>query len=264
MKVRMMGMPLLLLAAVSLALPRPLRADKAENAYKRGVKFRDKGDLENAQHEFEEALQRRPDYLLAKTLLGLTHFELGKQFSAHGDLDSAIAEFREAVRLEPDEAYWHFGLGALLIKKDLVQEAFNECMQAARLSPDDAGLEAGCGFKKNGQAEGIAQQDKQGPEITANAPARVDKDVSAPTPTYKPEPAYSEKARAARYQGHVVLYIVVNAQGEVEAARVVKPLGLGLDQRALQTVRTWKFRPGTRNGTPVKVRVMVDVAFRLY
>jgi periplasmic protein TonB len=88
--------------------------------------------------------------------------------------------------------------------------------------------------------------------------------VSAPIPIYKPEPPYSEEARKAKYQGTVVLWIVVDAQGGVTDARVVKPLGLGLDEKAVETVRTWKFKPALRGGTPVPVKVMVEVSFRLF
>jgi TonB family protein len=88
--------------------------------------------------------------------------------------------------------------------------------------------------------------------------------VSAPIPIYKPEPAYSEEARKAKYQGTVVLWIVVDAQGNVTDCRVVRPLGLGLDEKATETVRTWKFKPALRNGTPVPVRVIVEVSFRLF
>jgi protein TonB len=88
--------------------------------------------------------------------------------------------------------------------------------------------------------------------------------VTPPIPIYKPEPPYSEEARKAKYQGTVVLWIIVNIQGSVTDARVVKPLGLGLDEKALDTVRTWKFKAATRNGVPVPVRVMVEVSFRLF
>ena len=89
--------------------------------------------------------------------------------------------------------------------------------------------------------------------------------VSAPIPIYTPEPAYSEEARKAKYQGTVVLWIIVDAQGNVVPdVRVVKPLGLGLDEKAVEAVKTWKFKPATKNGTPVPVRVMVEVSFRLF
>lgn len=88
--------------------------------------------------------------------------------------------------------------------------------------------------------------------------------VSAPIPIYKPEPPYSEQARKAKYQGTVVLWIVVDAKGNVIGEQVVKPLGMGLDENALKTVKTWKFKPALRNGNAVPVRVMVEVSFRLF
>jgi protein TonB len=88
--------------------------------------------------------------------------------------------------------------------------------------------------------------------------------VTAPVPIYKPDPAYSEEARKAKYQGTVVLWIVVDAKGNVADCRVVKPLGLGLDEKAVEGVKVWKFKPALRNGVPVPVRVMVEVSFRLF
>lgn len=88
--------------------------------------------------------------------------------------------------------------------------------------------------------------------------------VSEPIPIYKPEPPYSEEARKAKFQGVVVLSIVVDSQGNVSDVRLVRRLGLGLDEKAVETVRTWKFKPATRNSMPVPVRVMVEVTFRLF
>ena len=88
--------------------------------------------------------------------------------------------------------------------------------------------------------------------------------VSAPIAIYKPEPAYSEEARKAKYQGTVVLWIIIDAAGSVTDCRVVKPLGLGLDEKAIETVRTWKFKPAMKNSSPVPVKVSVEVSFRLF
>ncbi len=88
--------------------------------------------------------------------------------------------------------------------------------------------------------------------------------VIAPIPIYEPQPPYSEEARKAKFQGTVVLMIVVDAQGNVTDVHVVRHLGLGLDENAEQTVRTWKFKPAMRNNTPVPVRVSVEVSFRLF
>lgn len=87
--------------------------------------------------------------------------------------------------------------------------------------------------------------------------------VLAPVPIYQPDPQYSEEARKAKYSGVVLVEIIVDAQGNVRDAQVVKPVGLGLDEKALEAVRTWKFKPGMRNGVPVATRVGVEVSFRL-
>jgi len=88
--------------------------------------------------------------------------------------------------------------------------------------------------------------------------------VTAPVPIYEPDPPYSEEARKAKYSGTVVVVIIVDASGNVVDAQVLRPAGLGLDQKAVDTVRTWKFKPATKNGVPVKVRVSVEVTFRLF
>ena len=88
--------------------------------------------------------------------------------------------------------------------------------------------------------------------------------VTAPVPIFKPEPPYSDEARKARVEGILVFVIVVDRQGNVSDVRAVsKPLGKGLDESAVNTLRTWKFKPATRGGRPVTVRVQVETKFRL-
>jgi len=99
---------------------------------------------------------------------------------------------------------------------------------------------------------------------TGSGVYKVGGEVTAPVPVDRPEPKYSEEARRAKYQGTVVVMIVVDTSGNVTDARIVRPLGLGLDEKALETVRTWKFKPAMRNGVDVPVRVLVEVNFRLF
>jgi TonB family protein len=84
-----------------------------------------------------------------------------------------------------------------------------------------------------------------------------------PVPIYKPDPAYTEEARNAKLQGVVVLVIIVDTSGSVTDCKVIKPLGLGLDEKAVEIVKTWKFKPAMIDGSPVPVRVLVEVPFRL-
>ena len=88
--------------------------------------------------------------------------------------------------------------------------------------------------------------------------------VSAPRAIYEPDPEYSEEARKAKYQGTVLLDVVVGADGRPRNLHVLRSLGMGLDQKAVDAVSRWRFEPALKNGRPVAVRVSIEVDFRLY
>lgn len=87
--------------------------------------------------------------------------------------------------------------------------------------------------------------------------------VSNPVPIYRPEPQYSEEARKAKWGGTVTLSLVVDETGHTTDIHVLKPLGLGLDQKAIEAVSKWLFKPGMKDGKPVKVYAQIEVTFRL-
>jgi TonB family protein len=93
---------------------------------------------------------------------------------------------------------------------------------------------------------------------------RVGGGVSAPRVVYQPDPEYSEEARKAKYQGTCVLWLVVGPDGRPRDIKVARTLGLGLDEKAIEAVRTWKFEPAMKDGRPVAVQINVEVEFRLY
>jgi TonB family protein len=92
---------------------------------------------------------------------------------------------------------------------------------------------------------------------------RIGGGVSAPVPIYKPEPEYSEEARKAKFQGTVLLAIVVDVDGRPRDIRVLRPLGMGLDEKAIEAVSKWRFKPGHKDGRAVPVQAAVEVNFRL-
>jgi TonB family protein len=87
--------------------------------------------------------------------------------------------------------------------------------------------------------------------------------VSAPVPVFRPEPEYSEEARKAKWQGAVLLQLVVDENGVPQEIKVVRSLGLGLDQKAIEAVQKWRFKPGLKDGKPVPVSANIEVNFRL-
>jgi TonB family protein len=98
-----------------------------------------------------------------------------------------------------------------------------------------------------------------GGQTTANQ----NSSTTAPKIISKTAPEYSDEARRAKYQGTVVLYAVVGVDGKLSNLKVLRSLGLGLDEKALECVSQWTFEPGTRDGRPVEVATQLEVNFRL-
>lgn len=88
--------------------------------------------------------------------------------------------------------------------------------------------------------------------------------VTEPVPIVTPEAEFSDEARRQKYQGVVMISLIVDAQGNPQNPRVVRRLGMGLDEKALQAVQGYRFKPARKNGRPVPVMVTVAVNFRLY
>lgn len=92
---------------------------------------------------------------------------------------------------------------------------------------------------------------------------RIGGGVSSPVILHKVEPEYSEEARKAKWQGTVQLAVIVDETGHPRDIKVSQSLGLGLDQKAIEAVQQWLFRPGMKDGKPVAVIATIQVTFHL-
>ena len=139
---------------------------------------------------------------------------------------------------------------------------------SAVLGPPSNGTGSGGGI---GSGSGGGVGSGRGPGVgpgwgggIGGGPYRVGGGVSAPKPLYTPDPEYSEEARKSKYQGVVVLWLVIGPDGLPHEIKVARPLGMGLDEKAIEAVRTWRFKPAEMNGKAVAVQMNVEVSFRLY
>ena len=115
-------------------------------------------------------------------------------------------------------------------------------------------------------AAGMLAAQTQGAQ-TQNAPETVEKmgpNMTPPRLTYSPPAEFSDEARAAKYQGTCILKLIVGADGNPRNIRVINPIGMGLDEKALEAVRTWTFQPALKDGKPVAVEIAVEVDFHLF
>jgi len=130
------------------------------------------------------------------------------------------------------------------------------------------------GLGRDGEASAV-EQEVQASQVSATITApisanpdasgvhRVGAGVSTPVLIYKMEPGYSREARLMKFQGAVALMIVVGVDGIPGDISVVRSLGFGLDEKAVEAVRQWRFKPGTKDGVPVRVSAQIEVNFRL-
>jgi protein TonB len=93
---------------------------------------------------------------------------------------------------------------------------------------------------------------------------RVGGGVTAPKIIYRVDPEFSEEARKNKWQGVVVLRVIIGTDGKTHEISVVRSLGMGLDEKAVEAARLWRFDPGQKDGRPVPVEVNMEVSFHLY
>jgi TonB family protein len=88
--------------------------------------------------------------------------------------------------------------------------------------------------------------------------------VAAPQLIFAPDPEFSDEARRAKFQGICVVSLIVDPQGNPQRVQVVRHLGMGLDEKAVDAVKQYRFKPATLQGKPVPVEVNIEVTFRIY
>jgi TonB family protein len=129
----------------------------------------------------------------------------------------------------------------------------------SRLAEGALGIHGHSGIGDRGCCQGIGEPQSGAPGLTASK----GRGVRPPQLIYKVEPEFSEEARQAKHQGMVVLTIEVDSAGNVRNVRVRQSLGLGLDEKAIEAVSRWRFRPGILDGKPVVTEAVVQVNFQL-
>lgn len=102
-----------------------------------------------------------------------------------------------------------------------------------------------------------------GPGGNSTASLRLNEGFSPPKVIYQVDPEFSEEARRAKHYGTVILVVDVDPTGRAVNVRVTRSLGLGLDEKAVEAVSRWRFKPGMRSGKPITVAATIEVNFHL-
>lgn len=206
----------------------------AEAAMRRGFLHVNKKEFDDAVTSFVVAERRDPRQAARSAIwIALAHTRSGKHDEAHRFIQSALS------KAEGEQSAVIANVAAMLY--------------------DEMGRRDDATALRKSVRPVSANPRPARPEGTL----RVGGDVSAPKVRQKVEPRYSEEARAAKYQGTVVLGIVIAETGVPRDVRVLRGIGLGLDERAMAAVAEWRFQPGMKDDMPVPVFATIEVNFRL-
>jgi periplasmic protein TonB len=121
----------------------------------------------------------------------------------------------------------------------------------------------------NGNGTGIGSGDGAGigPGSGGNIGGgvyQVGGSVRPPIAIYTPDPEFSEEARKAKFSGNVVVSLIVDRDGRPQRVHVLRGVGMGLDEKAVEAVQQYKFKPAMQNGKPVAVYLNVEVNFQIF
>jgi TonB family protein len=221
-------------------------------------------------------LQNQPE--AAQALIPLAVMEMERK-----DLDAALRLLDRAVTADPKAAARAAMWRAIIrerqgrtVDADLL---YRNAMEAADPKSDDAAnimeLHARLLSSQSNPVEAqelgaraqAIRRTQNPPPVSGSEPRagvhRIANGIQPPSVVSKVEPQYSPEASAAKYQGSVTLYVEVTADGQTGDVRVLRGLGLGLNENAIAAVRKWKFRPAKKDDEPVTVAATIEVNFRL-
>jgi len=154
------------------------------------------------------------------------------------------------------------GLGAVEVKMKSTQKLLTTLLLLLMVSSSTAFAQSNNGTDPGSDKPPAAASESR--TIDGQPVYKPGHGVTPPRVTYRVDPEYSKEARKAKYQGTCVLELIVDADGKPRDLKMVRSLGKGLDEKAMEAVEKWKFDPATKDGQPVAVLINVEVMFRLY
>jgi TonB family protein len=209
-------------------------------------------DWQRATELYERAIAigKQPQATGAEAALALAELANVKLHS--GDLSSASELIEQALGAAPANSLERANV---LTAKAALLRSFGRDDEAEEVSRSAAQVHAAWAAAER-PAAAPAQADGQ-------TLYKVGLGISPPVPVEKKDPEYSSEARINHFQGTAVLSVVIDQDGRPRDIVMVRPVGMGLDQKAVEAVRQWRFEPGRKDGQPVAVLATIEVNFRL-
>jgi len=176
----------------------------------------------------------------------------GRGVSAHArkDYSEAISDFSQAIKLKPGQAAYYFNRGAAYYELGRWKEALDDLEESVALNPQDLKATKWRNESRENLAAGVT---------------KVGSGVTQPSCTQGALPLYTREAiKAGVRPAAIILRFVVDERGRPKLFRVDKPIGYGLDEAAIEAVKTWSCGPGKKDGKRVAIEVRYEVPFRFH
>jgi TonB family protein len=270
------------MALAEAALPLQARIS-GEGSVEFGQLLLKLGDLQRRRAKWENALTT---YQKAVAILGerpetahaITYF--GIRALIKEDFTAAQEHLQKAQALNPENGAATMWMAMLRLKQNDPVEAESLFQSALARQPSES-IEAATTMElyahmltaNNRESEGKLLREraeairKAAGAAPAPSPAgsvlKSGGNVTPPALAHKVEPVYTDEARAAKLQGTVIVYAEIGPNGQPHRLGILRGLGLGLDEQALDAIAQWRFKPGTKDGQPVNVAATIEVNFRL-
>ncbi len=224
-----------------------------------------------------------PGWITALGMAGMLSLPLTRGV-CQDDPDGQIAEYARLVAADSASSLANYRLGEAYLRFDNLQSAVGQFTQALRGDRDPvwtqvwSHIQVGRIFDPTGQRDRRLREYARAQETGDQRPSlngipiKPGQTISLPVvprpvlivhPIQKTDPEYTDEARAAELEGTVVLDGEIDAEGFARNLKVVEPLGLGLDEKAIEAVKQWHFEPVVDQGQPYHAAARITAEFRL-
>lgn len=222
----------------------------------------------STENSLHTAMKLNPSFAPAYDGLGVLIAMRGKSYA------EAHQWIQKAIQMDPGNVEFRIDDGNILMRMDKSRDAIEEfelALKIAHTPEQTAAVEnllqvarqyevERAKLQRQNSALRVQSMKSGGNEVTPDGRAAV----IGPRAIYSPGPEYTEEARQAKRQGICVVSFLVGVDGKPSNIVVTKKLGMGLDEKAIEAVRKWKFEPARKYGRPVMMRLNLSLTFKLF
>jgi hypothetical protein len=146
------------------------------------------------------------------------------------------------------------------------RDAVTRALRRLLISPDELALQVPACWQKLLRHEPLETNLKKLREDfpLPNGSMRVRDGIESPKPIHIPNPTFTDPGRAIKFNGQLLTAIIISENGNIDDVIILKPVGLGIDETAVEKIRTWRFKPALKDGKPVRALAFIETGYAIH